>query len=442
MKLHHLAGGALAALLVTGTAQLVAPAIADARHDAKLEKKAAAAAVGASKALAKHQWGKAVAAAEQAVALAPDDAGYRTILGSAYLRAGRFASAETAYKDVLMLQPENARVALNLALAQIANGRWPEARVTLDRHADTIPAADRGLALALAGDPAAAVTVLTAATRSASADAKTRQNLALAMALSGEWQQARTLIGLDLAPAEADKRIVEWASFARPAAASSQVAALLGVTAVADPGQPVALALAGAPSVGVASETPVEAFMPGPSPAEDVVAVAAATQPEPQPQLVDTPVSRGPVAVTVAPAEQPIPVVAVPAFKPRLIAAPIPYKTALAPVRKATKVARVPAGGTWVVQLGAFQNAAVAKDGWRRVTRRFAALSGHQPGGMNASVKGATFYRLSVGGFARADAVALCRGIRAKGGSCFVRQQAGDQLAAWARPKGVQLAMR
>ena len=39
---------------------------------------------------------------------------------------------------------------------------------------------------------------------------KTRQNLALALALAGRWQEARTLVGLDLAPVEADKRIVEW----------------------------------------------------------------------------------------------------------------------------------------------------------------------------------------------------------------------------------------
>lgn len=446
MKFHHLAGAGLAALLALGTVQVAA--IADARHDARQEKKAAGAAVKASKAIAKKQWDKAIASAEAAVALAPDDAGYRTILGSAYLKAGRFASAEAAYKDVLTLQPENARVALNLALAQIATGRWAEARTTLDRHAGSIPAADRGLALALAGDPAGAVTLLTAATRSANADAKTRQNLALAMALSGEWQQARTLIGLDLSPVEADKRIVEWAAFARPAAASDQVAALLGVRPAADPGLPVALALAAPVPVEAAKAVPVEAFMPGPPAPE---AVAAVVPPAP----------RGPVEVAVAPAAMPVPFVAVappqlvaartaavPALRPAtLLTAPIPYKIAAAPVRKAAAkpvlaAAKAPAKGDWVVQLGAFENAAVARDGWKRATRRFAALQGHQPGGMNASVKGASFYRLSVGGFARGDAMALCRSYRARGGTCFVRQQAGDQLAAWVKPKGVQLAMR
>jgi Flp pilus assembly protein TadD len=421
MKLHHLAGVGLAALLAIGSLQVVA--IADSRHDARLEKKAAGAARTASKAIAKKRWDKAIAAAEEAVALAPEDAGYRIILGSAYLKAGRFASAETAYRDALTLQPEDGRVALNLALAQIATGKWAEARAVLDRHAGAIPSSDRGLALALAGDPAAAVTLLTAATRTAAADAKTRQNLALAMALSGEWQQARTLVGLDLAPAEADKRIMEWAAFAHPKAASDQVAALLGVTPVTDPGQPVSLALAASVPVGAAA-APVDAFMPG-APAPEVV--AAAVEPSP----------RGPVEVAVAPAPAPIPFVSVAAPKKvatgaraALLTAPIPYKTAIvgARVRKPAAApmlaAQVPAKGDWVVQLGAFENAAVARDGWKRATRRFAALSGHQPGGMNTSVNGASFYRLSVGGFARADALA------------------GDRLAAWSQARGVQVAMR
>lgn len=439
MKLQ-LAGAALVAMLATG-------AIADARHDAKMEKKAASAAIAANKAMKKKQWDKAIAAAESAVALNPDDAGYRILLGSAYLKGGRFASAETAYRDVLTLQPENGKVALNMALAQIGAGRWAEARATLDRHADGMNTADRGLALALAGDAPAAVEVLTAATRSPDADAKTRQNLALAMALAGRWQEARTLVGLDLAPLEADRRIVEWAAFARPQSASDQVAALLGVTPVADPGQPVALALSSAAPVQVAKDAPVDAFMPGPE--EPVVAqTATVSQDVPPPavvsQEVPPPATAAPVQAAVAAAPAPRPIVTA-AVAPRLIAAPSAYKTPLRAVRlavPATLARRQPAKGDWVVQIGAFQNAAVAKAGWTRATRRFPTLAHHNPGGMNAAVKGANFYRLSVGGFARADAVALCRSYRAKGGVCFVRQQAGDRLAAWAAPRGIQLAAR
>ena len=59
---------------------------------------------------------------------------------------------------------------------------------------------------------------------------------------------------------------------------------------------------------------------------------------------------------------------------------------------------------------------------------------------MSVTTKGKSFYRLSVGGFARGDAVALCLGYRATGGSCFVRAGAGDQVAMWA--KGRELASR
>ncbi|MFX6040683.1 hypothetical protein ABTE96_22175, partial [Acinetobacter baumannii] len=81
--------------------------------------------------------------------------------------------------------PDDGRAALSLALAQIATGNWEGARATITAHANHIAPADRGLAIALAGDPAGAVDILTAAARAPEADAKTRQNLALALALAG-----------------------------------------------------------------------------------------------------------------------------------------------------------------------------------------------------------------------------------------------------------------
>src|SRR5690606_32736039 len=69
-------------------------------------------------------------------------------------------------------------------------------------------------------------------------------------------------------PDMVSKRIMEWAQFARPASASDQVASLLGVTPVADPGQPVRLALVAqpealafvdpAPAASTAARLPVE----------------------------------------------------------------------------------------------------------------------------------------------------------------------------------------
>ncbi len=93
------------------------------------------------------------------------------------------------------------------------------------------------------------------------------------------------------------------------------------------------------------------------------------------------------------------------------------------------------------MQLGAYESAGVAKDAWGRATRRDASFTAHTPSGMNFSSQGGKFYRLSVGGLARADAVALCGSFKAKGGTCFVRLAAGDQLANWAHPAG-QIASR
>lgn len=417
MTIRTMAGVGLSALLLTGTIVAVhgvAPAVASSRSDPKTAKKAADEAAKAQKALTKGKFASAVDHAEAAVALRGEDAGYRALLGAAYLRAGRFASAEQAFGDVLVLQPENGRAALNQALAMIATGKWDAARQQLDRHSGTISPTDRGLALALAGDPVDAVEVLTAATRSPEADAKTRQNLALAMALAGRWQEARTLVGVDMTPADADARIMQWATFAQPRSASDQVASLLGVTPAVDPGQPVAIALNGAVPVSAVAATPVDAFMPGQAEAPTEVAEA---QPEPAPVL----------------ATAPAPVIFASGGYKTAVVKPVRIRTATAP--------RTPAKGNWYVQIGAFQNAAVARDGWSRALRRLPALAEHRPAGMNFAAKGANFYRLAIGGFTRADADALCRGYRARGGVCFVRTHAGDQMASWLKP-GVQLASR
>ena len=212
--------------------------------------------------------------AEAAVGLRPQVASYRMLLGQSYLKAGRFGSAREAFADAMTLEPGNGKAALNLALAEIATGDWAGARKTLDAHTDIIAVSDRGLAMALAGDPAGAVDVLIAATRSPEADAKTRQNLALSLALAGRWRDARSVVAVDVAPGEVDKRILQWAAFARPTSASDQVAALLGVTPVQDPGQPVALALNAPVAPAVAVAKAIDAFMPK-APVETEAAVPA-----------------------------------------------------------------------------------------------------------------------------------------------------------------------
>jgi len=404
-------------------------------HDAdKAASQAADLAGKADKALARNKGDKAVEYAEAAVALQPRDAGYRVLLGQSYLQAGRFASAHQAFVDTLSLDPKNAHAALNLALAETAEGDWAAARRTLADHAGIIPASDRGLALALAGDPKGAVQVLLPAAREPGADSKTRQNLALAFALAGDWRDARVIVSMDLSPADVDKRLGQWAQLAQPRRASDQVAALLGVTPSQDPGQPIALAL-NAPAAPVA--------LAAAEPAPEVAPVVAV-----QPQAVQmAPVIK---SVQVASAETPSVVFAPrPEVVQQLPAEPVRAAAVRAAAVRSPVVEQAAAkptprpldAGDYYVQLGAFDSAAVARDGWARAQRRLPLLAQQTPQGMAFSHGGANYYRLSVGGFAKADARRLCNQYRARGGKCFIRTDGGDQVAQWVK-KGTELASR
>ena len=377
------------------------------------QKGAADDATKASRALAKHEPQVAIGFAEGAVGFAPRNADYRMLLGQSYLQSGRFASAKSAFGEALALTPANGRAALNLALSTIATGDYAGARRVLDANSTIIPVADRGLAMALAGDPAGAVAVLTQLARSSQTDAKARQNLALALALGGQWQSARVVAAADMSPADVDRRMQEWAAFAQPASASDQVATLLGVKAAADQGQPIALALNGPVAVA-----PTQVAV---SPAPEVPAVAAA----PKVAVVAAVAPSG--GIVFAPARA----VVEPLPTPLLRAGPAPIKVALA-TPKATPA------GAFYVQLGAFGNADGARAAWGRAAHRFA---GRSPSAMTIKSHGAALYRLSVGGYARAEADSVCRRYRSEGGVCFVRASGGDQIAAWAS-KGVQVAAR
>lgn len=493
-------------------ASAIAPTAASARESNEASR-AAHDADAAREALADGRAQRAVPLAESAVAGDPRNAEYRALLGQAYLLSGRFVSAGEALDDALTLTPDNGRVALHLALAQIAQGHWDDALDTLDDHADVIPASDRGLAIALAGDPVDAVRVLTLAARAPGANAKTRQNLALAYALAGRWREARAIAAVDLRGDRLEARMSEWATFARPTNAYDQVASLLGVRAIEDAGQPERLALSRttAPDValasaedayrGYATETAMPASNANSSAnradagEEDDTAIAAReTAPfVTQDYAVQAPVQAAPASAGDAatariavPAEvRTLPVTA-PVAPPLLAADPAPQAPArpmmladAAPVTPVTPsvifgprreivqpiamarpavTARAAAprvadttgegaaretaraAGNYYVQLGAYENAAVARDGWARIRNRHAALRAEQPQGVQVTTRNGTFYRLSVGGFTRAQADALCRGLRSAGGNCFVRAGAGDRLASWVR--GEQLAAR
>lgn len=178
-----------------------------------------------------------------------------------------------------------------------------------------------------------------------------------------------------------------------------------------------------------------------PAPVADPAPVAVAAA-DPAPVPVAAEAGPRPAIVFAAPQEvvQPLPVKrAKPVLAAKAPETKAPQTKAVVAIvaTKADVPAKAPAKGDYYLQLGAYENAAVARDGWRRATARFAGFAGQTPSGMAFK----SFYRLSLGGFSRADAVALCGAYRAKGGNCFVRQGAGDQVASWVKP-GRELASR
>lgn len=415
--------------------------------------------------------GRAVGLAEAAVSASPRDAGYRTLLGQAYLNDGRFASAATALTEAMELGATDNNTIIALALAHIAQGKASDAVALLSAHQDTVPASDTGLALALAGDNEAAIYVLSEAARAPEADARTRQNLALAFALSGRWAQARILASQDLSPAKLETRMAEWSKLAEQPNAQVRVASLIGAKVQMDGGMPVRLALgnfagpqmAAAPvavELARVDPAPVEAYAP-PPPVMASAEGAIRTVELPMPQRD----ADGVVPVTELPSPEAAPK---PAPKPAgeiILADAAPYRAApraageaserLRPMQRealemATRTvpaamgfdAKKPSG--WAVQLGAYNSLGIAREKWTALTKRSGVLANFPASSHSATVKGRTFYRLTVNGLAtRADATSLCNELKAQGQGCFIRQMDGGESIQWAaKASPVRLASR
>jgi Flp pilus assembly protein TadD len=281
---------------------------------------------------------EALRQAERAVELAPRDAGYRMLLADIYLKNGRFRSAETSYADVIEIDEGNVRAGLSVALTQIVQGRSSDALVSLEAVQDGAPAADVGLAFALAGQPQRAISVLEPAARAAGANGRTRQNLALAYALAGDWARARTVAAQDVSPAELNNRLRHWATMATPSGQSAAVATLLGVTPVEDAGQPVRLALNSQADVAYAEADPAPVAAPV-AEAREVFAEAPAPA-----SVVEAPAPEAaPVPEVIRYAEAPV--VVAPAPAPVVEAAPVRFAAAPAPMTYAAAPAPAPAPG-------------------------------------------------------------------------------------------------
>lgn len=430
----------------------------------------------------------AVQLAERAVEITPDDATVRALLGNAYFGAGRFASAEAAYRDSLTLAPNQPKLALKLALVDIAQGKSADALGVLAAAQHAIDPADLGLAMALAGQPGEAISVLEPVARRAGADGRVRQNLALAYALAGDWTAARTIAAQDLTPDLVESRVRQWMQLANPSRPSDQVAALIGVTpAVLDPGQPVRLALRDtnnrfAQLAPVTQPRPQMQQLPEQRPLiEQSQPQRIVEQPQIQPTLESAfqPAAPQPLQATpaiLAQQEAPLPAQAAPAIvaqeeaplpvppneivEPQVTAsaplvlasnadpvalsalrievpepampaaapeAPVEIEApapVAAPVRHADEVE--PASG-YVVQLAAYASADRVMRAWEQIFSHDDTLRHYVPARARFESDKGTVYRLSVKGFTSVEqARDVCSDLRRDGKSCFVRKAAGD----------------
>lgn len=405
----------------------------------------------AQAALAKGKTGQAIENAEAAVMADPRNSAYRAMLGAAYMEAGRFDSAATAFDDAMALGDNSPRTALSYALAQAAMGRNSQAVAVLDDWRDDLDPADLGLALALAGEPDRGVHVLANALRGGMNTPKVRQNLAYAYALQGNWRSARLMASEDVPADQVGDRMALWASQVHPEAHQNRVAALLEVPLRADEGQPARLALENFPGVEqlaveasalvpAAPEAPVREFADAGSyaggelpPLEEVdptpvVAVAQRAQPVMAVDAYEAPRVAPPESFETAfaaPAPKGATVAQVAAETVRFVSQPVVQK---APVRfgatPAPRVAgqnasRPAADGSHLIQLGSFNSEQGARRAWGIYAARWPELSNYEMVITEAKVRGKQYFRVSAGGFQQASASGMCGKVKARGQGCI-----------------------
>lgn len=408
----------------------------------------------AEAALADGRQKQAIAHAEAAVLAEPRNAAYRAMLGSAYLDAGRFASAATTFDDAMKLGDNSPRTALSLALSWIGQGKLTEAAALLNDWEGEIAAADLGLALALAGQPERGVHVMGNAIRAGENTPKMRQNLAYAFALAGQWREARLMAQQDVPADKVADRIAEWATMAHPQAWQQRIASVLSVPAgVADAGQPVQLALANNPSIEqLAAEAGAFASAePAPLPPLQAVETPARPSELPAVERVDVaayeaapterPSTFQSAFATPAPAGGSLAAVAQDAM--RFVQSPVvqttPVRHGAAPKPAAARAAQR-ADGTHLVQLGSFSSEQGARRAWGIYVKRYPELSSHQMVISEAVVNGKRYWRVSAAGFGRSSASTMCGKVKSGGNGCFAYAE-GRPLPG-AVDTGVRLARR
>lgn len=287
------------------------------------------------------------------------------------LASGRFAEAAALNAALLVENPENRQAQLSYALAQVGLGRAEQAlpRLRALASGEGAPDPDVGLAFALAGQPQEGIAILEQAASRPDASQRTRQNLALALALADSWTNARVIVERDAGRAQATKQLTQWAVLAA-LPPQDRLASVLGVLPVRTS---TALTHVEPPLLPATATVQAEAMT---AQAEQIVAVAKEVP-------AGTP---APAVVVAKPMEQDV----------------------------------QPKGKGWVVQLAAMRQAENLEAGWSSLQARYPnLLSRYTP----RMTEGWGWNRLTVGDFSgREEAMAECQTLRRQGIECFVRR--------------------
>ncbi len=326
------------------------------------------------------------------------------------------AAAEQAFLAAVKADPGNAAAWSDLGVARDLQGNFqgavqPYQQSILINPGSTGTVVNLGLSLALSGHGAEAVEYLGPLATGQGATPKIREDYAAALVAAGRDDEARQVLAIDLPPDQVQQAMDGF---------SALIANSIQNPAPPPPPPPTQPVLT-TPAVSATPEptaAPVP-LVPPPAVAPTPVAAPPAA-PTPAPAAPPAPVSSNPNAAYTGPS--PIPG-AISSSTPGPVATP-PASPAPAQAAAITASAPVPTSpaGSIAVQLGALNSPSAAQSQWSKVSRAAPALfQGKSPDIQVAEVKGQTFYRLRVSGFAdTVDAARFCGEVSSAGYACTV----------------------
>lgn len=319
------------------------------------------------------------------------------------------AAAEQAFEAAVAVDPGNAAAWSNLGIARDLQGNFqgavaPYQQSMLANPGSMATEVNLGLSLALSGHGPEALQYLGPLATGQNATPKIRQDYAAALIASGRDEEARQVLAVDLTPDQVQQAMDGFSALIASSIQNPAPPPPPAPTqpAVATPAVSTTPAAGGAPTplvpAAVAAPAPVAAA-PAPVP-------AAAVPTSGDPDLAYTGPSPIPGAVSSS--------------------APGPVATPPASLAPATEAGAAPmqtsAGGGAAVQLGALNSQDAAQSQWDKISAAAPTLfRGKAPNIQQAEVKGQTYYRLRVDGFAnKLDAARFCGEVSSTGYACTV----------------------